>query len=172
MPSMYKTKVVRFESGDGECVGDLYFDPEVSKQPFVIMAHGFGAERTWKLPDFAARFAAAGIGVLNFDYRNFGDSPGAVRQWVSPSRHREDFHAALRFLRNQQGVDAARIGLWGASLSGGNVLMAAAEDRNVSAVSCLVPFFDLWAVMAKMPKVGLLFVTLVSAADWVASLFG
>lgn len=81
---------------------DPHFDPEVSKQPFVIMAHGFGAERTWKLPDFAARFAAAGIGVLNFDYRNFGDSPGA-RQWVSPSRHREDFHAALRFLRNQPG---------------------------------------------------------------------
>ncbi len=172
MPQAYQTEVVRFESGDGECVGDLYFDPEGGPQPFIIMAHGFGAERIWKLPDFAARFAAAGIGVLNFDYRNFGDSSGEVRQWVSPSRHREDFHAALRYLRAHRRVDQSRIGLWGASLSGGNVLMAAAEDGNVGAVSCLVPFFDSWAVMAKMPKVGFIPVTLVSAADWAASLFG
>ena len=172
MPQTYQKKVVRFDSSDGQCVGDLYFNPEAKKQPFIIMAHGFGAERTWKLPDFAARFAAAGIGVLNFDYRNFGDSPGQVRQWVSPSRHREDFHAALRFLRSQPMVDASRIGLWGASLSGGNVLMAAAEDGNVRAISCLVPFFDAWAVMARMPKVGLIPVTLMSAVDWAASLFG
>lgn len=172
MPQTYQKKVVRFDSADGQCVGDLYFNPEAGKQPFIIMAHGFGAERTWKLPDFAARFAAAGIGVLNFDYRNFGDSPGQVRQWVSPSRHREDFHAALRFLRSQPMVDVSRIGLWGASLSGGNVLMAAAEDGNVRAISCLVPFFDAWAVMARMPKVGLLPVTLMSAVDWAASLFG
>ena len=142
MPRRYTTEVVRFQSGDGECVGDLYFDPSALRQPFIVMAHGFGAERTWKLPDFAARFAAAGIGVLNFDYRNFGDSPGEVRQWVSPSRHREDFHAALRLLRSDRRCDASRIGLWGASLSGGNVLMAAAEDGKVSAVSCLLPFFD------------------------------
>ena len=165
MPRAYRTELVRFASGDGECVGDLYFNPEAVKQPFVVMAHGFGAERTWKLPDFAARFAAAGIGVLNFDYRNFGDSPGDIRQWVSPSRHREDFHAALRFLRSDRRVDAQRIGLWGASLSGGNVLMAAAEDGNVRAISCLVPFFDSWAVTARMPKVGFIPVTLLSAVD-------
>lgn len=172
MARPYTTEVVRFKSGDGECVGDLYFDPEAVQQPFVVMAHGFGAERTWKLPDFAARFAAAGIGVLNFDYRNFGDSPGDVRQWVSPSRHREDFHAALRFLRADRRVDAQRIGLWGASLSGGNVLMAAAEDGKIAAISCLVPFFDSWAVMARMPKAGFIPVTLVSAVDWAASFFG
>lgn len=172
----FEKKTVRFTSGRrneaGECVGDLYFNPQLKKQPFVVMAHGFGAERTWKLPDFAARFAAAGIGVLNFDYRSFGDSSGHVRQWVSPARHREDFHAALHFLRGESIVNTHRIGLWGASLSGGNVLMAAAEDEGVHAVSCLVPFFDSWAVMARMPKVGFLPVTAMAAADAVASLFG
>lgn len=156
---------------DGECAGDLYFDPAAKKQPFIVMAHGFGAERTWKLPDFAARFAEAGIGVLNFDYRNFGDSPGEVRQWVSPARHREDFHAALKFLRAHPRVDANRIGLWGASLSGGNALMVAAEDGNVKALSCLVPLFDSWAVMARMPWVGFLPVAAMALADGVASLF-
>lgn len=165
-------ETVSFTSGDGKCVGDLYFDGAAKQQPFIIMAHGFGAERTWKLPDFAAKFAEAGIGVLNFDYRNFGDSPGAVRQWVSPSRHREDFHAALTFLRSHPRVDAGRIGLWGASLSGGNALMAAAEDGRVKALSCLVPFFDSWAVMARMPWVGFLPVTAMALADAAASLVG
>ena len=165
-------ETVRFASGDSECVGDLYFDGAQKKQPFIIMAHGFGAERTWKLPDFAAKFAEAGIGVLNFDYRNFGDSPGEVRQWVSPSRHREDFHAALAFLRTHPRVEKDRIGLWGASLSGGNALMAAAEDGRIKAVSCLVPFFDSWAVMARMPWVGFLPVTAMALADAVAALVG
>jgi uncharacterized protein len=166
----FSKETIRFQSGDSECVGDLYFDAAAKKQPFVIMAHGFGAERTWKLPDFAAKFAEAGIGVLNFDYRNFGDSPGDVRQWVSPSRHREDYHAALKYLRSRANV--GRIGVWGASLSGGNALMVAAEDGKVAAVSCLVPFFDSWAVMARMPKVGFLPVSLMALADAAASLFG
>lgn len=168
----FSKETISFPSGDASCVGDLYFDPKAKKQPFIIMAHGFGAERTWSLPEFAKRFAEAGIGVLNFDYRNFGDSPGEVRQWVSPSRHREDYHAALKFLRSHPKVDTDSIGLWGASLSGGNVLMAAAEDGNVKAISCLVPLFDSWAVMAQMPKVGLLPVTAIALADSIASLFG
>lgn len=165
-------EIVRFSSGDSECVGDLYFDSAEKKQPFIVMAHGFGAERSWSLPEFAAKFAAAGYGVLNFDYRNFGESPGTPRQWVSPARHREDYHAALKFLRAQAQVDTARIALWGASLSGGNVLMVAAEDQNIRALSCLVPLFDAWPVMGQLPPVGLIPVTAVALADQVASLFG
>lgn len=167
-----KKKSVRFQSADSECAGDLYFDADLKKQPFIVMAHGFGAERSWSLPVFAEKFAAVGFGVLNFDYRNFGESPGNPRQWVSPARHREDFHSALRFLRAQPHVDTSRIALWGASLSGGNALMVAAEDGNVRALSCLVPLFDAWPVMAQMPKVGLIPVTAVALADQVASFFG
>jgi uncharacterized protein len=171
----YSIEKVSFASGKSpreSCAADVYFNPTAKSQPFVAMAHGFGAERTWKLPDFAHKFAEAGIGVLLFDYRNFGDSPGDVRQWVSPSRHREDYHAALAYLRARPGVNADRIGLWGASLSGGNALMVAAEDGKISALSCLVPLFDSWAVMAKMPKVGLIPVALMALADGAASLFG
>ena len=60
----------------------------------------------------------------------------------------------------------------GASLAGGNALMVAAEDGNIKALSCLVPFFDSWAVMARMPKVGFLPVSLMALADAAASLFG
>ncbi len=168
---MKKVKV-SFASGDGECAADLYLPESDQKLPVVIMAHGFGAERTWKLPDFAERFAEAGLAVLLFDYRNFGESPGELRQWVSPSRHREDYKSAVAFARSRSELDPDKIGLWGASLSGGNALMVAAEDNRIAALSCLVPFFDAWAVMQRMPMVGFLPVTAMAIADWVSSLFG
>lgn len=168
----YAVRTVTFASGDGSCVADLYADPRAGAQPFVIMAHGFGAERTWKLPDFAARFADAGFGVLLFDYRNFGDSPGETRQWVSPARHREDYHSALRYVRSLPNADATRIALWGTSLSGGNALMVAAEDGRVRALSCLVPLFDAWAVMARMPWLAFFPVAALALADQAAALFG
>ena len=172
----FSTEVIRFDSGTGreraECVADFYVPTGKGKHPFIVMAHGFGAERNWKLPDFAARFADAGIGVLLFDYRGFGDSGGDTRQWVSPYRHREDFHSALGFLRARSEVNPQRIALWGASLSGGNVLMVAAEDGQIAALSCLVPLFDSWAVMARMPVVGFFPVTAMGLADWTMSLFG
>lgn len=168
---MKKLKV-SFSSGDGACVADLYLPESDKKLPAIVMAHGFGAERTWKLPDFANRFAAAGLAVLLFDYRNFGESPGDLRQWVSPSRHREDYQAAVAYARSRKEIDADRIGLWGASLSGGNALMVAAEDQKIAALSCLVPFFDAWAVMQRMPMAGILPVTAMAIADWAASLFG
>lgn len=163
---------VRFPSEDSECVGDLYLPVADGRQSVVVMAHGFGAERTWSLPEFAKKFAENGLGVLIFDYRNFGDSPGEPRQWVSPSRHRADYRAALKFLRAHPRVDANRLGLWGASLSGGNALMVAAEDQSIRALSCLVPLFDAWPVMAQLPPLGLIPVTAVAIADTIASLFG
>lgn len=163
---------VAFPSGDSECAADLYLPDSDKKSPVVIMAHGFGAERTWKLPDFATRFAEAGLAVLLFDYRNFGESPGQLRQWVSPSRHREDYQSAVAWVRHRSEIDPEKVGLWGASLSAGNALMVAADDARIAALSCLVPFFDAWAVMQRMPVVGLIPVTAMAIADWAASLFG
>jgi len=163
---------VRFPSQDGECIGDLFLPESHAPHPVVIMAHGFGAERSWSLPEFAKKFAEAGIACLIFDYRNFGDSPGEPRQYVSPRRHREDYHAALKYLRSLREINPHRIGLWGASLSGGNALMVAADDGDIRALSCLVPLFDAWAVMSQLPPVGLIPVTAVALADQIASLFG
>ena len=40
------------------------------------MAHGFGGTRDTGLLGYAEGFAAAGLDVLLFDYRGFGDSDG------------------------------------------------------------------------------------------------
>jgi len=103
-------------------------------RPCIVMAHGFGATRDAGLLPFAERFAAAGADVLVFDYRGFGTSEGTPRQDVNHLRHREDYHAAIAAARSRDGVDPARIAVWGSSYSGGHVIVVAAQDPRVCAV--------------------------------------
>ena len=87
---------VDFVSSGARCAAWLYRPCGVVRPPVVIMAHGFGAERTFGLPAFAERFAAAGLATLLFDYRGFGGSDGQPRNLISPRRHVQDWKAAIR----------------------------------------------------------------------------
>jgi dienelactone hydrolase len=82
--------------------------------------------------------------VLAFDYRHWGDSGGEPRRWVSLARQLEDWHAAVNYARQLDGVDAERIALWGMSLGGGLALMTAATDPGIVATVALVPMADGW----------------------------
>jgi len=106
------------------------------------MAHGFGGTKDAGLLPFAQAFAEAGLDVLLFDYRCFGDSTGEPRQFAWPSRHREDYRAAVEFARGLDGVDSDRVILWGTSWSGGHVVYVAAEDPRIAAVISQTPDLD------------------------------
>jgi uncharacterized protein len=110
--------------------------------PCIVMAHGLSGTRDASLEPYAERFAAAGFYVVLFDYRYLGDSDGEPRQLVSIARQLEDWKAAIAFARNMPGVDPERIGLWGCSLSGGHVIVAAARDPRIAAVSAQCPMLD------------------------------
>lgn len=107
---------------------------DAGRAPCVVMAHGFGTTRDSGLLPFAERFAAAGCHVLVFDYRGFGGSAGLPRQDVDHRRHREDYHAAVAWVRARDGVDPDRVALWGTSYSGGHVVVVAAQDPRIAAV--------------------------------------
>src|SRR5689334_3487990 len=115
------------------------------------MAHGFGAERTFRLPAFAERFCAAGAAVLLFDYRNFGGSPGEPRKLISPTRHVTDWQAAVEYARRVPGVDTRHVVLWGTSLSAGHVITVASKIRGLAALCLLVPFSDGLATVLSFP---------------------
>lgn len=142
-PCMDRT-AVSFESGDATCRGDLYL-PDDDDPPVVVMAHGFGAERSFRLPAFAERFAERGLAVLSFDYRGFGDSDGDYQR-IDPSRHVADWLAAVDVARERPEVDGNRLGCWGTSFSGGHVVETAAQ-RDVDAVVSQVPFVDGFATV-------------------------
>lgn len=162
-----------FESRGLRCGARLFLPPGGSRPPpVVVMAHGFAAEQTFRLPAFAERFAAAGLAVLSFDYRNFGASQGEPRNLVDPGRHVEDWTAALAFVRGLRQVDGTRIGLWGSSFSGGHVLVVAAGDGAVRAVVSQVPFVDGLATAAALSLRQSLTGLFHGLVDLAASLFG
>jgi len=111
--------------------------PEPS--PGVVLCHGFTGIQEWLLPPFAAAFADAGIAALTFDYRGFGGSEGERGKLV-PADQVDDIRSAVTFLSTLPNVDPKRIGLWGTSFGGANVLVAGAIDPRVKAVISQVPF--------------------------------
>jgi alpha-beta hydrolase superfamily lysophospholipase len=75
-------KDVEFKTQDGVTLAAWHYLPDQSsgKVPTIVMAHGFSAVREMYLDKFAEVFAAAGLGALVFDNRNFGASGGEPRQ--------------------------------------------------------------------------------------------
>jgi hypothetical protein len=91
------------------------------------------------LDRFADAFAAAGLGALVFDNRNFGASDGEPRQEIDPWQQVSDYRDAITFAETLPETDPARIGIWGSSYSGGHVMVVGAIDRRVKCVVAQVP---------------------------------
>ncbi|BBY83776.1 alpha/beta fold hydrolase [Mycolicibacterium pulveris] len=134
------TSRITFESDGQTCVGYFYGD-HAEERPCVVMCQGFGG--TQDTPAFTANaegFAAAGYRVLTLDYRNFGESSGEPRQLVDIDGQLEDIAAAVEYARGVPGVDPDRIVLWGTSLGGAHVVVAASRDPRIAAVIAQIPF--------------------------------
>jgi alpha-beta hydrolase superfamily lysophospholipase len=124
---------------DGVRLAAWHYRPTGPAAACVIMSPGFGGQRAHTLPRFAERFTAAGFGCLLYDHRGFGDSEGEPRLEADPFKQMHDMRDAVTFATLLDGVDPARIALWGNSYSGGHVLVVAALDRRVRCVVSVVP---------------------------------
>ena len=125
--------------------GELHLPDGNGPHPAVAMAHGFSAVIDMALDAYAAAIAAAGVAVLMYDHRGFGRSDGTPRQEINPWAQARDFRRALDWLERRDDIDPGRLGLWGSSFSGGQVLVVGAVDDRVRAVVANVPFAGLGA---------------------------
>ena len=75
---------VHFGDKGDERAGWLYL-PLSAKEPVpcVVMNNGFGGTKDIILEPFALRFVEAGLAVLTYDYRHFGESAGTPRNHYS-----------------------------------------------------------------------------------------
>lgn len=124
--------------------------------PAILLCHGWGGLKEHLAERYATPFTQAGFVCLVFDYRGWGGSDGrlismtdtpplidsgeqtvkarVLREVVDPLDQVADIRACLAWLLTEDGVDPARVGLWGSSYGGGHVVFVAGTDDRVKAV--------------------------------------
>lgn len=93
----------------------------------VILTHGTGADRSSTLAEIRL-FAAAGVGVLAFDWPGHGTSGGKNR-WGRDER--AALAATVTWLTLQPGVDRRQIGVVGLSIGGYVAAEVAPTDQRI-----------------------------------------
>lgn len=137
---------VRFYSAGCALRGSLLLPADASPgrpAPAVVQGPGWLGLRDARLyRPYHEGLLGAGIAVLTFDYRGFGDSEGDAT-FLDPRAQVEDWRNAVTFLETRPEIDRGRIGAFGSGgTGGGNAVMVTGLDRRVRAVVSQVPIAD------------------------------
>ncbi len=122
-----------FRNGDAVLSGSLLSPQGSGPFPGVILLHGSGAAGRHFYRVFPAHFARNGIAALIYDERGYGESGGRQDQ-NTLSNMAEDARAGVRFLAEQEIIEADQIGVWGFSQGGRLLPMVAASNNEVAFV--------------------------------------
>jgi len=111
--------------------------------PAVAQGPGWLGLRDAKLYEpYHRGLLEAGIAVLVFDYRGFGDSQGDAT-YLDPMTQVEDWRNAITYLETRPEVDGSRLGAFGSGgTGGGNAVVVAGLDRRIKATVSQVPIAD------------------------------
>jgi uncharacterized protein len=106
--------------------------------PVVIINHGYSDPATYQTEgspysQFVAAFAHAGYMVLKPDYRGHGQSQGVASGGHLSPVYAYDLLNLVSTLRADSRVDPARIGLFGHSMGGDEVLRALVVSKDIRA---------------------------------------
>jgi dienelactone hydrolase len=168
LPEGVTTRDVWFYSEGVKCYGKLFLPKDFAsdgKSRAVILAPGWG-ETAASTEKYAANFAGKGLAAMAIDYRGWGKSGGYVylaenvryddrlrfsqhtakvrirRKRLIPEDQVDDIRNAISFLQGEPGIDRLHIGMWGADMAGGHVMVIAGLDPRVKAVVAQVPVIE------------------------------
>ena len=150
----------------------VYLPDQPGPVPVVVMAHGIGGIKAGGLAPFAEHFAHSGFASVVFDYRHWGESTGAPRQFLSIRRQLEDYRTALDWARGQAEFDAARMFVWGTSFAGMHIVELAATEPGLAGAVAQCPLVDGFAGLSKIPPARGLQLAGHALADLAGSVFG
>ena len=128
---------------------DVFLPGAGKRRPVIVYAHGFNGFKDWGGMDrIAEAFAEAGFAFVKFNFSHSGTTAAQPEEFADPeayglnsyTKELHDLEVVLDWVSNPANsfaadFDATRIGLIGHSRGGGIVLLKAAEDKRVKAVS-------------------------------------
>jgi len=133
VPDQIGTKVncrreaVTFRNGSVTLSGTLVSPAVGAQHSAVVFLHGSGALNRWSFGPFPDFFLSRGFAVLVYDKRGTGTSKGDLESSTLDDLA-ADGRAAIRFLKDQKGINPRQIGLCGSSQGG--FLAAAVASAN------------------------------------------
>ena len=148
-PALPAQRTVDLTASDGTKLKTSYF-AAAKPGPGVLLLHQCNRQRkVWD--SLAQQLAQAGINVLTFDYRGFGESAGDPFDKLPPDKAAQvmdekfpiDVDAAFQYLVSQPGVTRELIGVGGASCGVNNSIQAARRHPEVKSLVLLSGGTDL-----------------------------
>jgi fermentation-respiration switch protein FrsA (DUF1100 family) len=140
----FRTERVSFDSGGDRLAGVLHLPDDAlpGKLDALVVTGSWTTVKEQMPAQYARRLAAAGFAALVFDFRGFGESAGAPREYEDPARKAEDILAAARFLRGRPEVDARRISLFAICASTGYAALASASEPDLHRLVLVAPWLQ------------------------------
>jgi dienelactone hydrolase len=134
--------VVDIPASDGTKLKATYFSAG-KPGPGVLLMHQCNRQRkVWD--GLAQQLSAAGINVLTFDYRGFGESGGVPEPQLTPreigkqrAKWADDIEVAFKYLVSQPGITKDMIGVGGASCGVDNSIQTAIRHPEVHSLVLL-----------------------------------
>ncbi len=135
-------EAVELRTSDGLRLRAWYI-PVVRSERVVVIGHGRHAGK-WTALRYVPALHQAGLNVLAFDFRNHGESQGAVT--TTGYLERRDVRAAVDYAIRRGN---RRVGYYGFSMGAATGILAMAEDPRIEAAIFESPFADFGQLIAE-----------------------
>ncbi|MGA0557521.1 alpha/beta fold hydrolase [Larkinella sp. VNQ87] len=132
-----------FDSEGDQLAGQLLLPPTYQpgeKLPAVIVTGSWTTVKEQMPTTYARLMAQRGFAAFLFDFRGFGESDGAPRQYESATRKVADIRNAITFLASLPEVDANQLAGLAVCASAGYMAVAAATDTRLKAFAAVAPW--------------------------------
>lgn len=130
---------VEFRSADGTRLAG-WLVPAADPRGVIILCHGMSAHRGQMLP-WAEWLWKAGYSLVLFDFRALGESGGDI--CTMGLREPDDVLATVEFVKGREELRELRLGALGFSMGGVALMLAAARDNRIEAISTLGSYTSL-----------------------------
>lgn len=136
----YRTEVVDFPSRNDKNMRGLLFLPGQDIHDVVILNGNIANVKEQGPLQYAHLLSARGMAVLIFDYVNFGESDGPVRNFEDPGQKIDDYRGAVDYVANRREFAGARISLGSLGASAGYASAEAVNDPRVDRLIMIAPW--------------------------------